>query len=217
MKILTLLLLTALFSCTQQSSRETGTTKNNMQDIAAADSLAVAAPADSPVVAVPANRLIVPGKGIGLTSINEPTETAMKNLGKPDEGDAAMGKSMNTWFSKNNPGYKTQVYSSTQFGSNGDRPLVKSIRITNPFFQTANGLKPGSHYKDILASFNGLLLSGSYKSPQGTVKVYDDTRAGIAFEINEQNTCVGICVHEAGEEAFVQYLPFEGSFTATGN
>ncbi len=190
-----------------------------MQDIpapASKDSL-VPVPADSTATIIPANRLIVPGKSIGLTNINEPTETAMKSLGKPDAGDAAMGKSVNTWYSKNNPEYKTQVYSSTQFGSDGDRPVVKSIRITNPFFQTANGLKPGSHSKEIMAYFNGLLLSGSYRSPQGTVKVYDDTKTGIAFEVNEQDICVGICVHEAGEKAFVQYLPFEESFTAADN
>ena len=219
MKIYLVLCATVLFSCTQ---KKTGTepAKDSILDVSSAqagDSLLTGTPADTSMPAVPANRLIVPGKSIGLTHINEPTETAMKSLGKPDAGDAAMGKSVSTWFSKNNPGYKTQVYSSTQFGSDGDRPVVKSIRITNPFFQTVNGLKPGSHYKDIMASFSGLLLSGSYRSPQGNVKVYDDTKTGIAFEINEQEICVGICVHEAGQKAFVQYLPFEESFTAADN
>lgn len=164
------------------------------------------------LVTIPANRLIVPGKSIGLTKIGQDAEQTAASLGKPDDGDAAMGKSISTWYSKNNRAYKTQVFSAIQFGTEGDIPKVKSIRINNPFFETATGLKAGSNLKEILVHFPAMLLTGSYKSFNNAVRVYDDLKAGIAFEIDDKDICVGICVHVTDEKAFVQYLPFESSF-----
>lgn len=222
MKLLYLLTAAMFFSC--HGNKTTGTAAVNSKDSSVndmptqvLDSLKPNMPVDSSMATIPANQLIVAGKSIGLTHIGQPTEEAIKHLGKPDAGDAAMGKSVSTWFSKKEPQYKTQVYSSIRFGSDGDKPSVRSIRVTNPFFVTANGLKAGSRLNHILTSFNGLLLSGSYKSGKETIKVYDDTKQGIAFEINEQETCVGVCVHATGEKAFVQYLPFEETFTPADN
>lgn len=210
-----------LFACNQGNDQkqviQTDTaTKLNTQ---VTDSLVAGTRVDSSgkTVTIPASQLIVPGKSIGLTRIGQTAEETVAVLGKPDEGDAAMGKSLSTWYSKNNPAYKTQVYSSIQSGADGDMPKVKSIRINNPFFETVNGIKTGSTLKEILAQFPAILLTGSYRSFNKTIKVYDDAQAGIAFEIDGNDICKGICVHSTDEKAHVQYLPFEGSFKVMDN
>ncbi|RYF85152.1 MAG: hypothetical protein EOO03_13725 [Chitinophagaceae bacterium] len=206
-----------LLSCNSQKEKTGSTT-------VATDTLKAIEPAqpvnapDSLTINVSPNQLIVAGKSIGLTAIGQTGADLSKNLGQPDDGDAAMGKSISTWYSKTNPAYKTQVFSSMQNGTAEDRPKVKSIRINNPFFQSYEGLKPGSHLKEILTAYPALLLSGSYKTANNkTVKVYDDFEKGIAFEINENDSCIGICVHTVNEKAFMQYLPFENSFQPVEN
>lgn len=213
-----------LFACNQQGmhqeqAMQKADSNAAQPDIRVADSLVANTRVDSSgkVMTVTANKLIIPGKSIGLTKIGQDAAQTAALLGKPDDGDAAMGKSISTWYSNNNRAYKTQVFSAIQFGTEGDVPKVKSIRINNPFFETATGLKTGSNLKEILVHFPAVLLTGSYKSFNSAVRVYDDTKAGIAFEIDDKDICVGICVHVTDEKTFVQYLPFESSFTTTGD
>src|SRR5436190_1838891 len=48
---------------------------------------------------VSASRLIVPGKSIGLTSLDQKIEEATKHLGPPASEDAAMGgKELDIWY-----------------------------------------------------------------------------------------------------------------------
>jgi hypothetical protein len=204
-----------LLSCHQNRDTLQHTDPGNDSIVARTDTLPVAVlnRDDSATITVAQNRLIIPGKRIGLTSIGQKSEETARQLGKADDGDAAMGKSLGTWYSKSNRAYKTQVFSSISFGKDENIPRVKSIRINNPFFETANHLKAGNNLIEILQQFPAMLLAGYYETQaKKKVRIYDDSEAGIAFEIDDKDICVGICVHPAGEKAFSQYLPFENSF-----
>ena len=210
--------LVLLAACNSSVEKNTNTVADSTVQSTRPDSIPQVISTDTATLTpVPANKLIVAGQGIGLTGIGQKSSELGATLGKPDDGDAAMGKSLSTWYSKTNPGYKTQVFSVIQYGENEDQPRVKSIRVNNPFFETATGLKAGSTWAAIEKEYPGLLLIGSYKSTAGEVKVFDDIVRGIAFEINEQDTCVGICVHTREEKGFLQYLPFENNFTPVEN
>ena len=48
-------------------------------------------------------QLVVPGKSIGQTKLKEDAVLVYKKLGRPDAGDAAMGKSLATWYAGHHP------------------------------------------------------------------------------------------------------------------
>lgn len=157
---------------------------------------------------VPAAQLIVPGKSIGQTSIGENAENVFRRLGNPDSGDAAMGKSLSTWYAKHDvKGYQTQVFCSRNMG-NPDETVsrVIQIRVTSPYFKTANGIGVGSMLKQINASFISK-KSSFYKENKQTFFVYD-TAEGIAFETTAGGKCVGIIVHALKNYGGATYLPF---------
>ncbi len=159
----------------------------------------------------PIAKLIVPGKSIGLTTINETAESIGQKLGTPDAGDAAMGKSISTWFSKTNRLHSTTIYFTTNFGDSSEAKRVSQVRITSPYFSTRESLAVGSNFSSINKYFPSLKLSGNYPvAPKSStmIRVYDDVNGGIAFEINPENTCIGITIHKQGERAFQTYLDF---------
>lgn len=99
-------------------------------------------------------QLIVPGKSIGQTKLNENAKIVFEKLGKPDNDDAAMGKSLSTWYAHHNPsGYQTQIFCS-RYSGNPDETVthVIQIRVTSPYFKTANSIGVGSTLKQINAS-----------------------------------------------------------------
>ncbi len=155
-------------------------------------------------------KIIVPGLSIGPTSVNEKATLIGKVLGIPDEGDAAMGKAISTWRSKRKPFSSTSIYFTTNFGDKEEASRVSQVRITSPFFSTADRLSIGSLWKDIRLHFPTAKLSGSYTDSlmRSKVEVMDDVPGGIAFEIDTCNRCVGITVHKKSEKAFQTYLTF---------
>jgi hypothetical protein len=175
--------------------------------------------ADSPVtktstgsitdsMAIKPGQLIVPGKSIGLTSIDEKAKDVNERLGRADEGDAAMGKSINTWKSKDGQ-HSTTIYFTTNMGATDEGPRARQIRITSPYFKTADGLGAGSSLSAVLKYFPAAKQTATYSLPGngGEVIIYDDIRNGIAFEIAGE-TCIGIAIHKPGEKAFETYLVF---------
>lgn len=157
---------------------------------------------------VTAAQLIAPGKSIGQTKLLEDAKVVFKRLGKPDSGDAAMGKSLSTWYANHNPkGYQTQIFCSRKMGS-ADETIsrVIQIRITSPYFKTTNGIGVGSTLKQINASFTSKKTS-SYQENKQTFFVYDSVK-GIAFEVSAGGKCVGIIVHLLKDYGGTTYLPF---------
>ncbi len=156
---------------------------------------------------VPTAQLIVPGKSIGQTRLNENAGLVFKRLGKPDDGDAAMGKSLATWYASHNPsGYQTQVFCSRYMGGDENVSRVKQIRVTSPYFKTANGIGAGSTLKQINASFK-VRKTLAYIENKQSFFVYD-TNKGIAFEIAANGKCVGVIVCLPGDQGGFTYLPF---------
>jgi len=159
---------------------------------------------------VPAEQLILPGQSIGTISINENTDSVFSKLGKPDAGDAAMGKSLSTWYAKHDTtGYVTQVFFSKQMGTADEASRAKQIRITSPWFKTMDYMSTGMHLQTIESKkeFN-LKKVAQYTDGSKSYFIYDDADAGIAFEIDDKNVCTGIIVHEPGKDVNASYIAF---------
>jgi hypothetical protein len=118
---LIILLLAGLLSCSQSAQKQatadtteagatdTMLTNQSIVDDSAADKLIASDTSTSSPVA--ADRLISPGKGIGHILIDQDLELALKQLGKPDSSDAAMGSSLMVWFAKHDTkGYRTSIF-----------------------------------------------------------------------------------------------------------
>lgn len=172
---------------------------------------------------VPSNRLITPGKKIGMTSLNENSVLVYKNLGPSSMDDAAMGgKNLATWYSKpvvkggDTIIHETDIYFTTAaFGTANAIARVQLIRITSPWFQTKQKIGVGSSLSKIQQSFTKLKKAASYISPktQETVFIYDANTSGIAFEIDAQQNCIGITVHKPGDLFYVVYNGLFGEVT----
>lgn len=159
---------------------------------------------------VPAEQLILPGQSIGTISINESADSVSRKLGKPDAGDAAMGKSLATWYAKHDTsGYETQLFFTKQMGTADETSRVKQIRITSPWFKTMDYMSVGMHLQTIESKKEfSLKKSAQYSDGNGQFFIYDDADAGIAFEIDDKNVCTGMIVHEPDKDATSSYIAF---------
>ena len=157
---------------------------------------------------VPATQLIVPGKSIGQTKLKEDDKLVFERLGRPDNGDAAMGKSLATWYAALNPsGYQTQVFFSRYMGGMDDiTSRVKQIRVTSPYFKTVEGIGAGSTLKQIHTFFKARKTAAFTENKQRYF-IYD-THKGIAFESNASGKCTGVIVYLLGGRGGFTYLPF---------
>jgi len=155
--------------------------------------------ADSTRHKVTADRLIIPGEKIGRIKINMNADTLWNIIGKPDKHDAAMGAQLMTWFTKHDStAYQTNVYSHRNMGAKDEAiSHIKAIRVTSPTFATNDGLHTGMSMDSIKKSF-----TPGHKNVNG---VYDDIKAGIAFEADIHNNCSAIIVHARGD-SLVSYL-----------
>ncbi|OKS88585.1 hypothetical protein [Mucilaginibacter polytrichastri] len=155
---------------------------------------------------VSAAQLIDPGKSIGLTHLNESLDSVSLKLGKADRGDAAMGAAFTTWFAKHDTsGYQTDVYSHRMMGGKDDNTSrVKLIRVTSPYFKTIQGVGTGLTLTEIGKHFHVKHIA-NYITGTDTLKVYDDTKEGISFEIDKGDKCTGVLIH-APKDAASGYL-----------
>ncbi len=174
---------------------------------------------DNPVAA---NKLITPGKSMGLIKLNEQAEVVTKLLGKPTKGNAAMGKSLQTWFSKFQPQgpdtatYQVAIFFSRNMGSADQTSRAQQIRVTSPFFRTADGIGPGTKYAVILNSYPDLKKAAVYATTKNEqeIAIYQAKEAGIAFEINKAGVCIGVAIFEPGKQAFEIYSEVGVNFTS---
>ncbi|MDB5202230.1 MAG: hypothetical protein JWQ27_1639 [Ferruginibacter sp.] len=222
MRMTTWAIILLMLSCKQKDQKLVATT-------ATTDTIAsIASPVHQDTVSmtdttaepakVPVNRLIVPGVSIGMIALDEPGEDVQKKLGTADDGDAAMGKSMGIWYSKSKAAdgtrYSTTIYFVANYGGKDERSRAKQMRITSPFFMTAEKISCGSSLAAIQQFFPLVKKAARYPSPvnKKMVYVYDDEKGGIAFEVNDKNQCVGIAIHLPGTQAFATYLEFFSGF-----
>lgn len=159
-----------------------------------------------PIATVPQAQLIIPGKAVGLTSLDEDAKDVINRLGPPDSGDAAMGKAMSTWYSDHDPKRnQTTIYTERQMGVD-ETSRVKQIRITSSWFSTADDIHVGSALHDINRYFN-TRKEAAYSEGGANYLIYT-TDKGITFEVNADSTCSGIIVHDSSKNVLSVYLPF---------
>lgn len=150
--------------------------------------------------------LIIPGKSIGKTVLNEDAEMVFKNLGKPDGGDAAMGKAVAIWYANHDStNHSTSIYTTRDMGNN-PVALILQIRVTSPVFKTKEGLGAASDLSDIEKTFD-LKMAEKFSDSGKQYQVFD-AKEGIAFEIGPNKKCVAVIVHEAGKSISGTYLKF---------
>jgi len=169
-----------------------------------------------------ANDTIVPGKSIGHISLGEKTNEVILAIGQPDSSDAAMGKQMLSWYSKQAKKDKDtavnsiKIFAVTNFGGKDEASRVKQVRITSPFFKTEEGIGCGSTLTFIKTQYRDIRkASASYTDRSGSpVMIYDDIKEGIAFEIGSNTKCVGVTVHQPGHKAWEIYAASFGDLGA---
>jgi hypothetical protein len=209
-KYFTLIILIAtLFSCKQKNaptSADTMATKANTSHTngKTIDTNAVDLPGDE---RIPLAQLVVPGISIGQATINESSENIHKRLGTPDEGDAAMGKSVSIWYANHDTtGYVTQMYFSRGQGDD-EVKRVKQVRVTSPAFKITNKAHVGVSFKNV-SSLYALKKVATFTDKGSNRTLYDDVKTGIAFDVDEKDMITGITVHEPGRAATGTYLAF---------
>ncbi|MBO9730587.1 MAG: hypothetical protein J7623_18235 [Chitinophaga sp.] len=162
--------------------------------------------------------LIVPGKSIGQIKLEVPAAD-LAVLGKPDGGDAAMMKAWRIWYSRKkdksiDSSHMLAVFTAMR---TQDTQYVKQIRVNSPRFKTAKGLGAGSSIAAIKKAYPGVQLTQTYESANKArrIAVYEDTRAGIAFETanprSKKPVCSMVVVFDPGESA-AGYLDFHTGF-----
>ena len=160
------------------------------------------------------NELIIPGKQIGKTRIGDNPETLVKNLGKPDSSDAAMGKAWLFWNGKRDEhNNKTLLAVYTIYKDNTMKEkIVKLIYSTSSYFKTNNGVGVYSDLGEIKKQFPGLQQVAQFKERNGErmIHIYTDKNQGIAFETaeaREQQICIAVTFYMPDEILLDLYIP----------
>jgi hypothetical protein len=152
--------------------------------------------------------LIVAGKSIGEISLGENMEQVDEKLGRPDAGDAAMGKAWGIWYSNDSTGKhpdEIAVYSSYRDTSMLVKD-VKQIRITSNKFKTQDGLATGAAMEETKKKFPAIeKLSAYLNEDKDTVTVYDAKKEGIGFEFLKGKS-ISITVHPVNTPGNATYL-----------
>lgn len=152
--------------------------------------------------------LVVAGRSVGEIALGEDIEQVGKKLGKPDAGDAAMGKAWGIWYS-GDPKAKQRdeiaVYSSYRDTSMRIKD-VKQIRITSNQFKTQDGLATGATLEDIKLKFPDIQKLSTYLNEnKDTVTIYDAKKEGIGFEFLKGKS-ISLTVHAANTPVNTTYL-----------
>jgi len=164
-----------------------------------------------------ANDTIVPGKSIGNIRLNETTAEVMAAMGNPDSSNSPAGTIMRWFSAPTGKGTDTSMNSITLYApgkstAKGEEGKVKSIRVTSPYYKTAEKVSCGSTLTFIKMHYPSLKNSTlAFKDKTGSqVLIYDAVNDGITFEINEATKCAGITIHEPGKKASETYMSIYG-------
>ncbi|MBS0029538.1 hypothetical protein ACTJJ0_15405 [Chitinophaga sp. 22321] len=162
--------------------------------------------------------LIVPGKSIGQIKLEAPAQS-LAVLGKPDGGDAAMMKAWRIWYSRKKDKTIDSLHLLAVFTAmrTQDTQYVKQIRVNSPRFRTVKGVGAGSSMLAIRKAYPDARLVQTYLSANKArrIAVYEDTKAGIAFETSNTRSkrpvCSMVVIFDPGESA-AGYLDFHVGF-----
>jgi hypothetical protein len=205
-----IVLLTSL-SCSD-GSRRTAETEQPQEAPSNIPSADTTQPDSKPLVDEPAPDTafrIVPGQRVGQISLGETAEKITSTLGQPDSGDAAMGKALSFWYGKQNRKQHFVAVFFIRGSHNGQENMfARQIRVNSPSFKTIERIGIGNNISTI-RQHHSLQPIAYYLNPQQQrTYIFDDTAAGIAFEITTpDSTCTAITIHQKGENVTNSYLP----------
>lgn len=164
--------------------------------------------ASTPMQSIDERFLVVAGRSIGEINLGEDMEGVGKKLGRPNAGDAAMGKAWGIWYSDDSTAKRRNeiaVYSSYRDTSMRVKD-VKQIRITSNKFKTKDGLATGSTLEDVKSKFPTIKkLSAYLNEDKDTVAVYDAKKDGIGFEFLKGKS-IALTVHQVNIPVNATYL-----------
>lgn len=152
---------------------------------------------------LPDDQLLIPGKSAGAFLLGDADSTVFQQLGKPDFGDAAMGKAASIWYTDDEPDHPFSIFTSRDMG-NDETARIKQIRITSPNYKTVQSIGVGSSLRDISDAYP-LQIVETYDQNGQTYTVYN-ANEGIAFEVDTTYSCVAVIIHEEGAD-IPTYLP----------
>jgi hypothetical protein len=164
--------------------------------------------ASAPTQSVDERFLVVAGRSVGEIALGEDMEEVGRKLGRPNAGDAAMGKAWGIWYSDDSTAKhrnEIAVYSSYRDTSMRIKD-VKQIRITSNRFKTKDGLATGSTLEDAKLKFPTIeKLSAYLNEDKDTVTVYDAKKDGIGFEFLKGKS-ISLTVHQVNIPVNATYL-----------
>ncbi len=166
-------------------------------------------------IAVPAAgrlSILTPGESAGKLRIHQDIDSVFNILGKPDDGDAAMGKAWGIWH-----GEDTLAVYSSYADSTMSRRITRQIVVTGDDYRTADGLGVNTPLATVRNSFPSLQPAAAYVSDPGndTLWVYDAEAAGIAFDFRKREgdtLCTAVTIHEPYEPVTATYLTIHGGW-----
>lgn len=158
---------------------------------------------------LPNDHLLIPGKSAGRFLIGDADSTIFAELGKPDFGDAAMGKAVSIWYPNGKRNQPLSIFTSRDMG-NDETARIKQIRVTSPDFQTVQSIGVGSSLREI-SDIYPLQIVETYDRDGQTYTVYN-ANEGAAFEVDAAYRCVAIIIHETGA-TIPTYLPLHPTST----
>ncbi|WP_028297886.1 hypothetical protein [Olivibacter sitiensis] len=153
--------------------------------------------------------LLIPGRSAGKISIGEADSIVFASLGKPDAGDAAMGKSLSTWYGQYR-GERNQlnIFASRNMGGDDETSRVQQIRVTSPAFATEEGLHVGANLEEVMQVYPQAQKLNTFER-KGIPYVTYGTDQGIGFELNADLICKAIIIHDPKLETGATYIPFQ--------
>ncbi|SDM29644.1 hypothetical protein [Pedobacter antarcticus] len=153
--------------------------------------------------------LLIPGKQAGKVHLGQDMQKIFEILGKPADGDAAMGSAMGVWY---NPKATGNIDTVTVFSSYRDSTMsvreVKQVSVTSMFNQTEGGVHTGMKLDQLVEIYPDLKLVQRFKKEKGNgeLLIYDHPGDGIAFDI-VNGICTAITIYPAGKSVNQIYLP----------
>lgn len=159
-------------------------------------------------------QLVVPGKQMGKISIGQDMEEVFKLLGKPDDGDAAMGKAWSIWKVKDGESGSDDgemaIY-STYKDSTMSSKVVKQVMVNIGGYATKNGLQNNADLGHVIQGLPSLKQVSMYvdDSKKDTLYVYDSKEEGLSFDVkraNDQYFTRAMTVHPKNESVSNTYL-----------
>lgn len=196
-KLIFCISITLLFSCKENSEKATLNSQNQQASENISQSKTKLAYANE----------IIPGKRLGSIILNKNATAVLDSLGKPDSGDAAMGKAISTW-GKGDDDLLT-LYTTTQMGvENFSR--IKAIRSLSKDFKTEDNLGVSSSI-EALKRYYRLDPAGKFTFDGKHYFLYT-THKGIAFEIGMNQKCHGILLYPINAEPETFYLSIYPDF-----